>query len=133
MNTLVTFVVTMITMLGFDVIWLSTMASRFYKPRLGALMADVPQLFPALIFYLIYVLGVVTFVVKPALKNELGIGSVAMSGALFGLVAYATYDLTNQATLKGWPVLVTVVDLIWGMILTGVVSLIVVVVMRRLG
>lgn len=78
----------------------------------------------AAVFYVIYTVGVVFFVVTPALAGSLSVWQVVLRGALFGLVAYATYDLTNQATLANWSTIVTVVDLIWGAVLTGVAGVI---------
>ena len=80
-------------------------------------MKETPNFVAAGIFYLIYIVGVVYFVVMPGVEAE-SIGKVLLSGALFGLIAYATYDLTNMATIKDWPLIVTVVDLIWGTALT---------------
>lgn len=108
-------------MLALDVIWLSTMAERFYRPQLGTLLADDFRAGPALAFYALYLFGVVWFAVAPALR-EGDWRKAALNGALFGLVAYGTYDLTNQATLRHWPALVTGVDLLWGAFLTGVAA-----------
>ena len=106
-------------MLALDAIWLSTMAQRIYRPQLGALLAEEFRAGPALAFYALYLFGVVYFASAPALRNG-GWRKAALNGALLGLVAYGTYDLTNQATLHHWPVLVTVVDLTWGAFLTAV-------------
>ena len=108
-------------MLVCDAVWLSTMAGRFYRPQLGPLMRPGFNVAPAVVFYLIYVSGVVGFAVWPALPSGSAL-SPALRGALFGLVAYATYDLTNQATLRGWPLAVTLVDLAWGMALTAIAA-----------
>ena len=104
-----------------DFVWLSTMTSRVYQPRLGHLLAEQPRLGVAAGFYLLYVVGIVALAVIPGLK-EGAVLSAVWRGALFGLVAYATYDLTNLATLREWPVDLTVIDLIWGTTLTGTVS-----------
>jgi uncharacterized membrane protein len=106
-------------MLALDAIWLSTMAERLYRPQLGALLAEEFRAGPAVAFYAIYLFGVVYFSVAPALKIG-GWRKAALNGALLGLVAYGTYDLTNQATLRNWPVLVTMLDLVWGAFLTAV-------------
>lgn len=86
-------------------------------------MADQPNFLAAGIFYLLFVFGMVIFVVEPGVREQT-LTSAAVRGALFGLVTYATYDLTNLATLKGWPMLVTFVDLAWGTFLSTVVALI---------
>lgn len=111
-----------IAMLALDTIWLSTMASRLYRPQLGDLLLDEFRAAPAVMFYALYLFGVVYFATAPALK-EGGWRKAALNGALLGLVAYGTYDLTNQATLVHWPATVTAVDLIWGAFLTGASAL----------
>ena len=85
-------------------------------------MAEKADLVPAVIFYLLYSLGILVLVVNPSLENSSGLVKVFVLGALLGVVAYATYDLTNQATLKNWPLVVTVIDLVWGGLLTGAVG-----------
>jgi len=103
-----------------DLVWLGVIAKDFYRTHLGHLMGDV-QWIPAIIFYLIYIVGIVLFAVSPAIQARSLLLALGL-GALFGFIAYATYDLTNLATLKDWPVLVTVVDLIWGSVLTSSVA-----------
>jgi uncharacterized membrane protein len=105
-------------MLALDVIWLSTMAERVYRPQLGALLADDFRLGPAIAFYVLYIFGIVYFVVLRALNGS-DWRKAALDGALLGLVAYGAYDLTNQATLNHWPLLVTSLDLVWGAFLTA--------------
>lgn len=107
-----------IAMLTLDIVWLLTMADRLYRPNLGSLLVDEFRLAPALAFYALYLFGVVYFAVFQALKND-SWREAALNGALLGLVAYGTYDLTNQATLVRWPFVVTVVDLFWGAFLTA--------------
>ena len=102
-----------------DMIWLTVVANKFYKDQLGKLLAEKASLAPAVLFYALFIVGLVVFVIKPGLDQALS--TVAWRAALFGLVTYATYDLTNQATLKDWPVKITVVDLIWGAVLATVV------------
>jgi uncharacterized membrane protein len=106
-----------------DFVWLSTMNSRFYQPRLGSLLAEQPKLAVAAGFYLLYVIGVVALAVVPGLQ-EGAVLAALWRGALFGLLAYATYDLTNLATIQGWPWELAVVDMVWGTVLTGTVSVI---------
>lgn len=109
------------TFLLIDGIWLTVVAKNFYAKHLGYLMVKTPNLAAAGIFYLIYILGMVVLVISPALQK----GSILMAiltGALFGLCGYATYDLTNLATIKDWPTLITIVDLIWGTVLSGAVA-----------
>jgi uncharacterized membrane protein len=104
------------TFLLLDAAWLTAMASRLYRPSLGHLMREDFDLLAAAAFYALYLIGVVCFVLRPAA----GAAEALARGALYGLVCYATYDLTNQATLVGWPWHVTLVDLCWGAFVTGV-------------
>lgn len=104
-----------------DAVWLSVVANKFYKDQLGPLLLEKPNMVAAVLFYVIFVVGIVVFAVMPAVAA--GDWKVALGyGALLGLVAYATYDLTNLATLKGFPVKIVIVDLIWGTVLTGTVA-----------
>ena len=104
-----------------DAAWLTLMADRLYRPLLGHLLAPGFALAPAALFYLLYVAGMVHFAVAPGVLRGRA-RHAAASGALLGLLAYATYDLTNQATLLGWPWAVTLVDLCWGTFVTAVAS-----------
>lgn len=104
-----------------DACWLTLMADPLYRPALGALMRPDVDWLAAALFYLIYIGGIVGFAVAPALAA--GAGTALRRGAAFGLVSYATYDLTNQATLLGWPWHVTLADLAWGSSATALASL----------
>lgn len=126
-------VATLLSMGVLDAVWLSTMTSRLYRKEMPALLLDTPAWAPAVTFYLLYAVGVVLLVVRPALDSDWTTGRVAGTGALLGLVAYGTYDLTNQATLRGWSTLVTLVDLTWGATLTAIVATIAVAAARRVG
>ena len=112
---------TLIAFFAIDMLWLGLVARPFYRKYLGYLMAPSPNWIAAIIFYLLFILGILVFVVLPGLEaNSLKI--TLLRAALFGLITYGTYDLTNQATLKGWPVIVTVVDMTWGVFLSVTVS-----------
>ncbi len=104
-----------------DAVWLGVVARSFYANHLGYIMAERPNWTAAFIFYAMFVAGVLLFVVNPALGRDSFWWAVAM-GAAFGVVAYGTYDLTNQAVIKDWPFIVTVVDMIWGGVLSALVS-----------
>lgn len=104
-----------------DGLWLTVVASKFYKSQIGTLLLEKTNMVAALSFYSVYVIGVVLFVLAPALEKG-SIRYALMYGAAFGFVAYATYDLTNLATLKGWTTKLVVVDMLWGAILTAVVA-----------
>lgn len=109
--------------LAIDFIWLSRIAKQFYFSRLGELLLEKPNLGAAVAFYATYVIGIVIFAVAPALKSG-SIMTAAIYGALFGFFTYATYDMTNYATLKNWPVSIVIVDIIWGTILACVSAVI---------
>jgi uncharacterized membrane protein len=111
----------LLTMAVLDAAWLSTMVPLFYRPRLGALLLPRPVWWAAIAFYLLYGAGIVLFAVLPGIRAE-SLPRAVLLGAALGLVAYATYDLTNQATLRDWPVMITGLDLVWGMVLTGVAA-----------
>ncbi len=118
---LIVYGASLVAFLGIDAVWLATMSDRFYRKQLGDLMRDDPDLGVALAFYLLYVAGVLLLVVLPAAEKGSLLQAVGF-GALLGLVAYGTYDITNLATMRDWPVVVTAVDLVWGGTLTGAVS-----------
>jgi uncharacterized membrane protein len=115
----IAWLVTAIVFLGLDAIWLSQMSKRLYRPLIGELLAPKLELAAALAFYVIYVSGIVFFAVAPALERG-GMARALFCGAALGFVAYATYDLTNQATLRGWDVRVTLADLAWGAFVSAV-------------
>lgn len=102
-----------IVFLGLDFAWLAISNKRTYRPILGAILLDKPRLTPAVVFYLIYLGGLTLFAIEPALRNG-DWKTAAFLGAALGLVAYGTYDLTNQATLTVWRLQITLVDLAWG-------------------
>ena len=104
-----------------DFVWLSTATSRIYKPMLGNLLSDQPKLAVAGLFYLAYVVGIVALAVVPALQEGNVVGAL-WRGALFGLLAYATYDLTNLSTIRGWPWQIAVIDMVWGTTLNSIVA-----------
>jgi len=106
-----------------DMVWLVLVAKKFYQEQIGFLMKPDINWFAAIIFYLLFIAGLVIFVISPAVEKHSWVHALIF-GALFGLITYATYDLTNLATLKDWPLLVTVVDLIWGSVLASSISLI---------
>jgi len=121
MKVLVVYFVTLVVFFGVDFVWLGKMGDAFYRPAMGDMAMSGFRLAPGIAFYLLYAVGVFVFVVRPALAAE----SLAMAGAygvLFGLVGYGVYDLTNQATLKTWPLSLTLVDMSWGALLTGVAA-----------
>ncbi len=104
-----------------DMAWLGLVAKNFYREQVGFLMKPDINWAAAIIFYLIFIAGLVVFVITPAVQKNSWTHAL-LFGALFGLVCYATYDLTNLAVAKDWPLLVTIVDLVWGAVLAASVS-----------
>jgi uncharacterized membrane protein len=117
------YLLTLVVFFVIDMIWLGVVAKGFYRRQLGALMDPKVNWAAAMLFYLLFIMGLQVFAVRPALVAGFPLQAL-FYGALLGLISYATYDLTNLATLKDWPLVVTVVDLIWGTVLGGVVSFI---------
>lgn len=115
-----------------DAIWLGVIAKNFYRDQIGFLMKSEINWLAAVTFYLLFVVGLVLFVIAPALEKRSWLHALGF-GALFGLISYATYDLSNLATLKGWPILVTVVDLAWGATLAASVSTATYFIARKVG
>ena len=104
-----------------DMIWLGLVATNFYRGQIGSLMKSDINWVAAIVFYLLFIVGLVFFVITPAIEKGSWVHALLV-GAFFGFITYATYDLTNLATLKNWPLLVTVVDLAWGAVLAASVS-----------
>ena len=115
-----------------DMAWLGLVAKKFYDQHLGFLMKPDITWYAAIIFYLLFITGLVTFVISPAVEKHSWSHAI-LFGALFGLITYSTYDLTNLATIKDWPVIVTVVDLIWGIVLSASVSIITYLIANKIG
>jgi uncharacterized membrane protein len=115
-----------------DMIWLVLVAKKFYSQQIGFLMRPDIVWPAAIIFYLLFIAALVVFVISPAVEKHSWMHALIF-GAFFGLVTYATYDLTNLSTLKDWPVLVTIVDLIWGMVLAASVSVVTYLISSKIG
>lgn len=115
-----------------DMVWLGVAAKNFYARQIGSLMKANVNWAAAILFYLLFIAGLVVFVIFPALEKGSWMRAL-LSGALFGLISYATYDLTNLATLKDWPLALTVVDLVWGTVLAASVSVATYVVATKIG
>jgi uncharacterized membrane protein len=112
---------TLVAFFLIDMVWLGLVARTFYRKQLGFLLAPTTNWIAAVLFYLLFILGILVFVVVPGLQDN-SLKATLLRAALFGLVTYATYDLTNLATIKNWPLLITVVDLAWGTVLSIAVS-----------
>jgi uncharacterized membrane protein len=128
---LVIYLITLAVFFLIDMIWLGVVAKGFYRRHLGPMLSPKVNWAAAILFYLLFIVGLLVFVIKPALISGEPLKALFF-GALFGLISYATYDLSNLATLKDWPLGVTIVDLIWGTVLGGMVSFISVVLGRWL-
>lgn len=117
------YVVALISFLAIDALWLGVISKNFYKEQIGHIMKENFNIYAAFVFYALFVAAVIYFVVNPALiKND--VYKALIGGLLFGFITYATYDLTNYATLENWPLKVTIVDMLWGAFITGTVSVI---------
>jgi uncharacterized membrane protein len=115
------YLATLAVFLALDMVWLGLVAQPFYQSQLGYLISPSPNLLAAGIFYLLFIAGILVFVILPGLK-ESSTAKILLRAGFFGLVTYATYDLTNLATIKDWPIVITLVDLAWGMILSMAVG-----------
>lgn len=117
----ITYLLMAILFLALDLFWLGLIAKNFYQKHLGRFFSDKVNWTAAMIFYFLFVLGTMIFAVYPGVAQD-SLMRAMMFGVLFGLFTYATYDLTNLATLKDWPVPIVIVDIIWGMVLCGAIS-----------
>ena len=122
-STLIEYLIALVIFLAIDFVWLSTMGKSFYGAELGSLMRETPLLGVAFMFYALFAFGLYVFVVQPHVAAGIST-KVVLLGGLFGLVAYATYDLTNLATMRGFSSLVAIVDLLWGTFLSTAVTVI---------
>ncbi|MGK0466444.1 DUF2177 family protein [Clostridium sp.] len=131
MNYLKEYGVAFITFFTIDLLWLGIFAKNLYKKYLGYILSPNTNWLAAISFYLLYIAGIVFFVISPAIEKK-SWKYALFAGMFFGFITYATYDLTNLATLKDWPIKITIIDLIWGSSLGGAVSLITYNVLTRL-
>jgi uncharacterized membrane protein len=119
---LLSYLLTTVVFFAIDLVWLGLIAKNLYRKYLGEMLSEKVNWGAALIFYLLFIVGIFLFVIIPAIEKQSAIRALVL-GAIFGLITYATYDLTNYATLKGFPLNVVIIDLIWGTFLTATVSL----------
>lgn len=112
--------------------WLAVIAKDFYQKEIGFIMSESPKIIPTVLFAVVFIAGLVFFVINPALAKD-SWKYALLAGLFFGLVSYSTYDFTNLATLKDWPIKVSVVDLIWGSSMTSMVSTITFFIVKMLG
>jgi uncharacterized membrane protein len=121
MTFLKTYLVAIVVFFAIDIVWLAVIAKDLYRKEIGFIMSSSPNWWAALVFYLIFIFGLVYFVIYPGIESG-NLVKTILVGLLFGFITYATYDLTNLATLEGWPIKITIIDLIWGASLGGSVS-----------
>lgn len=120
-NTIISYLLTLIVFLIVDMFWLGIIAKNLYQRYLGGFLTGKVNWTAALIFYIIYVVGISIFAIYPAVNKGSAVNAILM-GALFGIFTYATYDLTNLATLKDWPLNIVFIDILWGAFLSAIVS-----------
>lgn len=121
LDMIVKFLVVLVVFFAIDIIWLGFVARNIYQQYLGFLMAPSVNWVAAGIFYVLFIIGLMVFVLLPAIDRQ-SLSYAIMMGAFFGFITYATYDLTNLATLKDWPITITLIDLAWGTFLSASVS-----------
>jgi uncharacterized membrane protein len=115
------YLIALIIFVILDAIWLGIIGRNLYSKYIGYIMTETPNWIAAIIFYLLFIVGIIVFVVFPGMEEK-NLWVSFGKAALFGLVTYATYDLTNLATIKSWPIQITIIDLIWGTFLSSIVG-----------
>ena len=118
-----TYFIALVSFFAIDMVWLGVISKNFYKQKLGFILSPDPNWAAAIIFYLVYIAGIIFFAINPGLK-EANWQTALINGAVLGALCYATYDLTNMATIAKWPIEIVIIDILWGMFLTGSVSVI---------
>jgi uncharacterized membrane protein len=118
---IISYLLTFAVFLAIDMAWLGFIAKDLYRKHLGKFLSDEVNWIAAIVFYILFVIGIFIFAIMPAVEKN-SLNSAILLGALFGFFTYATYDLTNLATLKNWPLNIVFIDILWGSVLTGIVS-----------
>ena len=132
MNYIKMYIVTLIIFFAIDIIWLGFIAKDIYKEYLGFIMGEQTNWIAAIVFYMVYIIGLIFFALNPALQKD-SLIYAALVGGFFGLITYATYDMTNLATLKDWPIFITAIDITWGTLLCSATSSISFIILRAMG
>ena len=122
MEFIILYAITLVVFFLIDITWLAFVAPKLYKSQIGHLMSPTVNVAAAGLFYGLFIAGMVYFAILPAIATD-SIWQALLIGGFFGLITYATYDLTNMATLKNWPTLITVVDMTWGTTLSALTTL----------
>ncbi len=123
MDLIIKFLIAFAVFMVIDLIWLGFIAKNVYQKYLGYIMAKKINWVAAVVFYMLFIMGMLFFVINPAIEAQ-SVQTALINGAAFGFITYATYDLTNLSTLEGWPIQITIIDLIWGTSLATLVSVI---------
>ena len=118
---ILSYLLTAVVFFAIDMVWLGVIAKDLYRKYLGGFLSDTVNWKAAIIFYMIFIVGIFIFAIMPAIEKN-NLGKAILLGALFGFFTYATYDLTNLATLKNWPLTIVFIDMAWGALLTALVS-----------
>ncbi|MBK7432982.1 MAG: DUF2177 family protein [Chitinophagaceae bacterium] len=118
---IISYLLTTLVFFAIDMVWLGLIARNLYRKYLGSFLSDTVNWTAAIIFYLLFIVGIFYFAILPAIEKN-SLAKAVLSGALFGFFTYATYDLTNLATLKNWPLPIVFIDMAWGAVLTALVS-----------
>jgi len=118
---IISYLLTALVFFAIDMVWLGLIAKNLYRKYLGSFLSDTVNWTAAIIFYLLFIVGIFYFAILPAIEKN-SLAKAVLSGALFGFFTYATYDLTNLATLKNWPLPIVFIDMAWGAVLTALVS-----------
>jgi uncharacterized membrane protein len=118
-----TYFIALLSFFALDMVWLGVISKNYYKQKLGFILSPDPNWAAAIVFYLLFIAGIIFFAINPGLK-ETSWQTAFINGAVLGAMCYATYDLTNMATIAKWPIEIVISDIIWGMVLTGSVSVI---------
>jgi uncharacterized membrane protein len=118
----ITYLLTTVVFFAIDLLWLGVVAKPIYNKYLQSFLAENVNWFAAIVFYLLFIVGIFYFCILPGLEKD-DFRKVLVSGAFFGFITYATYDLTNLATLKNWPLPIVLIDIAWGSVLTAIVSI----------
>ena len=119
--TIIIFIIAFVIFFIIDILWLGLFAKNMYQSQIGFILAKKPNWYAAIVFYILYIVFLMIFAIMPALQTS-SLNDAMLLGALYGFITYATYDLTNLATLEKWPLKVTIIDIIWGTLLGFSVS-----------
>ncbi|QUI24420.1 DUF2177 family protein [Vallitalea pronyensis] len=131
MQMIKTYVITFLVFMSIDLVWLGFVAKKLYRSQIGFIMKTHVNWVAAILFYLLYIVGLLVFALNPALEKNSWQHALFL-GMFFGLITYATYDLTNLATLKDWPLAITIIDLAWGTTLGGLTTLLSYLIVKRI-